>query len=65
MQSSNRLLSHYELARELGISPNHVKRLADTGTIPEIRISKMVRRYCLTAVLEALESLERKAAAHA
>lgn len=46
----NRLLIHYEL----GVSPPHVQRLAGIGVIPEIGISKMVRRYCLSAVLAAL-----------
>ncbi|MCD8139192.1 MAG: helix-turn-helix domain-containing protein [Planctomycetaceae bacterium] len=62
---ANRLLTHYELAQELGVSPRHVQRLADNGTIPEIRISKLVRRYCLPAVLEALETQGRREAANA
>jgi DNA-binding transcriptional MerR regulator len=60
----NRLLNHYELARELGVSPRHIQRLADNGTIPEIRISKLVRRYCLPGVLEALENQGRREAAN-
>ena len=54
LEKPNRLLTHYELAHELGISPRHVQILADSGAIPEIRVSKLVRRYSLPAVLEAL-----------
>ncbi len=64
-EMTNRLLPHYELAQERGVSPRHVQRLADNGTIPEIRISKLVRRYCLPAVLEALETRGRREAANA
>lgn len=65
LDRANRLLTHYELAKELGVSPRHIQRLADNGTIPEIRISKLVRRYCLAAVLEALETQGRREEANA
>ena len=64
-EKPNRLLTHYELANELGVSPRHVQRLADSGIIPEIRISKLVRRYCLPAVLEALETQSKREAVNA
>lgn len=61
----NRLLNHYELARELGVSPRHIQRLAENGTIPEIRISKLVRRYFLPAVLDSLTNQREKESVHA
>lgn len=52
--ASYRLLTDHELARALDISVTHVKALAKTGRIPEITISKNVRRYQLDAVVSAL-----------
>jgi len=48
------LLTADELAEELKVRPETVKRWAREGRIPEVRISPKVRRFVLADVVMAL-----------
>lgn len=57
MNATDRLLTNREVADMLGVHPNTVKRMANAGELPFIRIVKRGdRRYRLGDVQKLLEA---------
>jgi excisionase family DNA binding protein len=60
MLKQHQLLTPRELAEQLRVAPNTIRRWTSLGKIPAVRLSRKVVRYRLTAVLRALVSQEVK-----
>jgi excisionase family DNA binding protein len=51
------LLTAEDLAKRLRVSADTVRRWAREGRVPEVRLSRKVRRFRMADVAEAIESL--------
>lgn len=60
MDNPKELLTSRELAERLGISRETVRQWVKRSVIPEIIISRTVRRFELSAVMDALRKRSSK-----
>jgi excisionase family DNA binding protein len=62
MEVNNDLISVSDAARRLGVSADSVRRLADCGSLPCLRLSNRERVFTLDVIERAARERRREAA---